>query len=141
MVSMNATAVRNTFSSVIDTVVRERPVFIQRTRDHLMLANLNLIEALTNNCAFTAGRYQEDDGSVTLTLDQMDIAVNAPSETEAIMALAGDLHEYALDYYENYPVWSISPNRKEHLPYVVKVLIAADIKKIGDMITCRDGAS
>ncbi|MCL2811918.1 MAG: hypothetical protein FWD25_08545 [Clostridia bacterium] len=141
MVSMNATAVRNTFSSVIDTVVRERPVFIQRTRDHLMLANLNLIETLTSNCAFTAERYQEGDGSITLTLDQIDIAVNAPSEPEAIMALAGDLHEYALDYYEHYPVWSISPNRKGHLPFIVKVLITDDLKKIGDMITCRAGAS
>ena len=138
---MNATDVRKAFSTVIDTAARERPVFIRRTRDHLMLADLGFVEALIHNCALTAERYREDDGSVTLALDQMDIAANAPSEPEALVALANDLQAYALDYYEHYPTWSISPNRKEHLPFVVKVLIAGDLQKIGDMITCRDGAS
>ena len=141
MVAMSATDVRKTFSAVMDTVVREKPVFIRRTRDHLMLADLAFVEALVGNCVMTAERFFEQDGSVTLTLDQMDIVVNAPSEQEALVALAGDLREYALDYYENYPVWSISPNRKEHLPYIVKVLIVGDLTKIGDMITCRDGAN
>ena len=141
MFAMNATDVRKAFSEVIDTAVRERPVFIRRTRDNLMLANLQFVEALISNCVFTAERYQEEDGSITLTLDQIDIAVNAPSEPEAITALASDLREYALDYYEHYPVWNISPNRKEHLPFIVKALIADDLNKIRDMITCRDGAN
>jgi len=141
MISMNATDVRKAFSTVIDTAAREKPVFIRRTRDNLMLADLGFVEALISNCVLTAERYREDDGSVTLTLDQIDVAVNAPSEPEALVALSSDLQAYALEYYEHYPIWSISPNRKEHLPYVVKVLIAGDLKRIGDMIACRDGAS
>ena len=141
MISMNATDVRRSFSEVIDRAAREKPVFIQRTRDSLMLAGLDFVEALVNGCVLTAEQYQEADGSITMTLDQIDIAVNAPSKPEAVSALSNDLLEYALDYYEHYPAWSVAPNRKGHLPYVVKVLIADDSKKIGDMITCRDGAN
>jgi hypothetical protein len=139
MISLNATDVRKSFSEVIDKAVRERPVFIKRTRDNLMLANIDLLSTLFEGYVFTAERFYEADGSVTLTLDQIDIAVNALSEQEAVMMLARDLYEYALDYYNNYQLWSISPNRKNHLPYILKILITGDILKIKELISCRDG--
>jgi len=141
MISMNATDVRKDFSAVVDKAVREKPVFIRRTRDNLMLASLDFLEALVENCDFTAERFFEADGSVTLSLDQIDLGVSAPTEPEAVAALANDLMEYAMDYYEHFATWSTSPNRKGHLPYVLKVLITGDQKKIGEMISCRDGAN
>jgi hypothetical protein len=141
MISVNATDVRKTFSLFIDKAVRERPVFIRRTRDTLILARLDFLNALVDNHTLTAERFVEDDGSVTLSLDQIDISANAPTETEAVSILAGDLREYAMDYYDHYSEWSIAPNRKSHMPYVIKLLISNKIKKIGRMISCRDGAS
>ena len=126
---------------IMDRAVREKPVFIRRTRDHLMLANLDFLEALVNNSKFTAKRWREKDGSITLSLDQIDIAVNAATEPEALVALAYDLREYATDYYEHFPQWSIAPNRKEHLPYVVKILVTDELGKIVEMIQCHDGAN
>jgi len=141
MIAVNATDVRKTFSLFIDRAVREKPVFIRRTRDTLILAKLDFLNALVDNCVFTAERFVESDGSITLSLDQIDVIANAPTEAEAVAELAGDMREYAMDYYDHYSEWSVAPNRKDHLPYVIKLLIANDLLSIGRMISCRDGAS
>lgn len=141
MISMNATDVRKEFSAVVDKAVREKPVFITRTRDNLFLADIGFLAALVDKYCLTAQRFAEDDGSITLALDQVDIAVSAPTQEEAMAALISDLREYALDYYDHYATWSVAPNRKDHLPYVIKVLIEDDTQKIGAMIACRDGQS
>lgn len=39
--------------------------------------------------------YTEDDGSITLSMDDMDLAVNAPSKEESIKTLCRDMVEYA----------------------------------------------
>ena len=135
MIAVNATDVRKTFSLFIDRAVREKPVFIRRTRDTLILAKLDFLNALVDNCVFTAERFVESDGSITLSLDQIDVIANAPTEAEAVAELAGDMREYAMDYYDHYSEWSVAPNRKDHLPYVIKLLIANDLLSIGRMIS------
>ena len=42
--------------------------------------------------------YTEDDGGITLSMDDMDLAVNAPSKEAAIKALCRDMVEYAEEY-------------------------------------------
>ena len=135
MIFVNATDVRKTFSFFIDRAVREKPVFIRRTRDTLVLARLDFINALVDNYAFTAEKFMESDGSVTLSLDQIDIIANAPTKAEAITELANDLREYALDYYDHFSEWSVAPNRKGHLSYVIKLLMADDFQSIEHMIS------
>jgi len=60
--------------------------------------------------------YTEDDGSITLSMDDMDLAVNAPSKEAAIKALCRDMVEYA--------VYSAAPNRAAHAPLVEEILAA-----------------
>ena len=60
---------------------------------------------------------------------------------EAKKLLAQSILGYAEDYYMDFSLYSNSPNRKEHIPYVFKALIADDIKKIEDLIQCLDGES
>lgn len=47
--------------------------------------------------------YTEDDGSITLSMDDMDLAVNAPSKEAAIKALCRDIVEYAEEYRKELP--------------------------------------
>lgn len=136
---MNATNARKDFSAVIDTVVREKPVFIKRTRDNVVMADTVFLANLTSDYKFTAIVHEEEDSSITLELDQIDLVVNAQSLPEAITMLAQDIVEYSKDYYDNYAVWSKAPNRKSHLPYVIKALIAKDLEEIGACIQCRSG--
>ena len=40
MLTLNATDVRKEWSTVIDNTIREKPQFIRRTRDYMMLADI-----------------------------------------------------------------------------------------------------
>lgn len=88
---------------------------------------------------FSAIRYQEDDGSVTLSLNEMDLVENRATEQEVRLSLGKSILEYSFDYYNEYELYSHTPNRKEHIPYIFKALIIDDPQKIGDMIQCQDG--
>lgn len=88
---------------------------------------------------FTASKYIEDDGSVTLSLNEIDLAENAETEDLAKKKLAGSIIEYAEDFYNDFNYWSIAPNRKSHIPFVFKALIIDDVDKFGELIKCQNG--
>jgi hypothetical protein len=139
MLALNATEVRKDWSSVVDGVVRDRPAFIKRTRDRMWLSNLDTMAEILSAYQFTAERYVEDDGSVTLSLNEIDLVENAATESEARRLLAQSILEYAAEYYENYSFYSKAPNRKKHVPYIFKALIMDDVDELGESIICRDG--
>jgi len=137
--TITATHVRNEWSAVVDSVIREKPRFIKRTRDYMMLSDINVVENMLSAYVFTAEKFIEPDGSVTLGLNEIDLVENAQSEESAIVKMAHSILEYAEDYYSNFALWYAAPNRKQHLPYVIKALIINDTNKIGEMITCHHG--
>lgn len=139
MLTLNATDVRKEWSTVIDNTIREKPQFIRRTRDYMMLADIEFLEILLEPYKFTAKKLKEKDKSITLVLNEIDLVVNAETEEEAITKLAEEILEYAEDFYNEFNIWSVAPNRKAHIPYVFKVLILDDIKKIEELISCQNG--
>lgn len=139
MIVMNSADVRQEWSSVMDTAIRRKPVFVKRTRDYMMLADTGLIARLLDGVKFYADEYSEDDGSVTLALRDMDIAVNGADGAEARSALVSAILEYAEEYYDNFELYSASPNRAPHLPYVIKALAASSPKELEASIVCRAG--
>lgn len=139
MLTLSATDVRKEWSSVVDGVVRNRPVLIKRTRDKIWLSDIETMAEILNAYQFTAERFVEDDQTVTLSLNEIDLVENAATEMEARVILAQTIMEYAVEYYEHYAVYSKAPNRKEHIPYVFKALLAEDIQLLGESILCRDG--
>ena len=138
MFVMNATTVRNDWSSVAESVIREKPAFIKRTRDHMFLSDFSVMENLLSAYSFNAEAYEENDGSVTLSLDEIDLAENAVDLPSAIAKLANAILEYSEDYYKEFAYWARG-SRKSHIPYVFKALILNDIDRIGGLIKCRHG--
>lgn len=139
MLTVNATDVRKEFSQTIDTAIREKPQFIRRTRDYLFLSDINFVDTLLSAYSFTAKKFVEDDGSVTLSLNEIDLAENAETEESAKKKLAQSIIEYAEDFYNDFNFWSIAPNRKGHIPWVFKALIIDDADKLGELIQCQNG--
>lgn len=133
--------VRKNWSAVCDSVIRDKPIFIKRTRDRMWFSNLETMSEILKAYRFTAVKFIEEDGSVTLSLDEIDIVENGANEQEARMNLGKAILEYSLDYYQEYELYSHSPNRKQHIPYIFKALIMDDPKKIGEEIECQDGKS
>jgi len=138
MLAINATTVRNEWSSVVESVIREKPKFIKRTRDYLFLSDVSVIEGLLSAYTFHAEALIEDDGSVTLALDEIELVENATDLPGAVSQIAHAILDYAEEYYNDFPYWSRG-ERKTHIPYVLKALIINDAAKIGSLIECRHG--
>ena len=129
-----ATDVRKEFSSFIDTVVHKRPIVVQRNRDLIAALSLNHLSALLEPYRFTMEYEQEDDGSYSGSLLGFDIAANAKSQEELKVRLAQDLIEYAHEYEEEFVLYSLTPNRRSHFPYIYRVLIQPDIANVVSLI-------
>lgn len=139
MLMEKATTVRKEWSAVCDSVIHNKPKFIKRTRDKMWFSNLEIMSELLEVYHFTASKYIEDDGSVTLSLNEIDLVENGPDEQSARLSLAKAILEYSLDYYNEYETYSHNPDRKKHIPYIFKALILDDPEKIGEILQCQDG--
>lgn len=139
MIIESATEVRKEWSSVIDSVVHDKPKFVKRTRDCILLSNIEVIENILEAYHFTAEKFIETDNSITLSLNEIDLIENAETEKETRLKLGKAILEYSNDYYNEFSFWSSAPNRKNHMPYVMKALIIDNAEKIGDSVQCQDG--
>lgn len=139
MIMEQATVIRKEWSATCNSVIHEKPKFIKRTRDKMWFSNLETVYEILQIYQFSALRYMENDNSITLSLNEIDLVENGKDECEARLKLGQSILEYALDYYNEYEMYSHSPNRKKHIPYIFKALIIDDPQKIGDMIQCQDG--
>lgn len=95
MYMINATDARKEWSSVMDRAVRERPQIIRHNLNEMILANLTLLESVLAVYKYTAHKMLEDDGSVTLLLDELDLVENGSNEFDAKYALGKSIMEYA----------------------------------------------
>lgn len=139
MLMEQATNVRKEWSAVCDSVIHEKPKFIKRTRDKMWFSSLETMKNILDIYQFTAQKWIEEDGTVTLSLNEIDLVENGEDEDAARFKLAQSILEYSVDYYNNYAVYSQSTNRKSHVPYIFKALIIDDAKQIGEIIQCQDG--
>ena len=138
MQEMNATQVRNEWSAVVDSVVREKPVLFKRTRDRMVISDVSFLSEILSAYSYHARLFTEDNGSVTASLDELDLIENGATEQEAKRNLAASILDYAKDYYDDFSTWSRG-DRKSHIPYVFKALILSDVDTIGGALICRHG--
>lgn len=139
MLMEKATTVRKEWSAVCDSVIHNKPKFIKRTRDKMWFSNLETMSEILEAYQFTAKKFIEEDGSVTLSLNEIDLVENGKDEQEARLNLANAILEYSMEYYNEYEMYSHSQNRKKHIPYIFKALIIDNSEKIGEIIQCQDG--
>lgn len=132
---LNATDVRKEWGKFIDTVVHERPEIVKRNRDHFLALSIKQAKALLGNYHFKARLTKEDDGSITATLENFDLVVNAPDEYSARKALAKELIEYSSEYFNEFPLYFNSTNRQSHFPYVLAVSLQENIDGVMGLIS------
>ena len=138
MTSVTFAQAGNEWNSVFESAIREKPQFIKRTREYMFLSDIGILENLLSAYTFHAEILPEDDGSVTMSLDEIDLVENGMDESATLLKLAKSILEYSQDYYANFAAWC-KGEREAHLPYVLKFLILDDAKKIGGLIECRRG--
>jgi len=131
---LNASEVRSDFSSFVDKVVRERPMVFKRNRDHVLSISTEQADSLLEAYRFKAILIPEADGSVTMTLKDFDLAVNAPDRNQALITMAEELIDYSQDYFDQFALYFKTTNRKKHFPYVMKVALAEGAQEVAGFI-------
>lgn len=139
MLTINATDVRKEWGGFIDSIIREKPKLIKRSRDYIFTSSLEMLKELLKAYTFTAELFREDDGTFTASLKEIDIIVNGTNEEEALRLLATDMSEYAEDFYNEFEYWFSAPNRRGHLPYVLNILIQDNLEGVKEIIKCQVG--
>jgi len=139
MIMEKATDVRKEWSSACDSVIHDKPKFIKRTRDKMWFSNLDTMAKILMAYTFSAKKFVEEDGSITLSLNEIDLVENGVDEVAVRLSMGHAILDYSMEYYNNYAFYSRSPNRKNHVPYIFKALIMDDPQEIGESILCQNG--
>lgn len=134
----NASDVRKNWSLTIDSVVHDKPAFINRTHDYVAMLDSRLIADVLHDYKYHIELDTEDDGSTTGYVTELELVENAPTRKECIISILKAMKDYALDYYSEFSYWSKAPNRAPHLPYILKLLVSDDAMIMEDMV-CLDG--
>jgi antitoxin YefM len=112
-----------------------RPVIIRRRQaEEVLVLRLDLQKALLSSYALKPEVIREEDGSVTLALDQLELYVNGDSTDQAAQDLVNDLKFYAQDYMERSQLFLNAPNRRPHFPYILRVLMCESDEEIRGLL-------
>lgn len=129
-----ASNVRKEWSFFIDKVLHEKPAIIKRRRDSIAVFSLEHLKTVISGVKFQVELKQEKDETWTAILKDIDLAVNANTKQKTLDLLAKDLMDYANEYMDEFEVYYRSRNRKNHFPYIVKVLLQKDQKAVLDLL-------
>ena len=136
----SATEARKDFSSMLDKAVFDRPQFIQRTRDHILVIGESILEMALANNSLHVDILECDDKTFIATLDEIeDLIATGDSRETAIEDMSRTILEYAKEYYNEFGLYSRAPNRKQHLPYVMRALTLGTPEKVKEMLLCQTG--
>jgi len=139
MLAINATEVRKDWGGFIDSVVREKPKMIKRSRDYVLAISIDMLKDILRCEKLHVLLYPEDDGTVTAVIDELDLTANARDEEQVIKNLADDAIEYANEYYDQFSYWHSAPNRRHHLAYVLAILACESDKVSKELFICQAG--
>lgn len=95
--------------------------------------NAKLLKLFLESITFNVSFIPEDDGSFTGAVEELDLFDNAQSKDECLTLLLDGMKEYAQDFYNDFQFWSSAPNRKKHIPYVLKIFSESDEKLLEAM--------
>ncbi|MCD5406341.1 MAG: hypothetical protein LRZ99_01450 [Desulfotomaculum sp.] len=109
-------------------------VFIKQNQDLLVFFPVSQLEVLLDAYKFKVNFFREDDHSVTATIENFDLIINAIDENAAKKKLAEELSEYAHEYFNEFQLYYQTPNRHSQLPYVLKVLFQKNLSDIEGLI-------
>lgn len=135
---------RSNLTELIDRVQRMVPAVIKPRKKSeeasVVLSRSLLMALLPSRIEDLAAKLEfimEPDGSVTATLDPMDIAVNAETKEAATRRAAEEAIEYAREYLspKNAAVYMRSPNRSSHLPIVVRISLCDSVDEVLELLT------
>ena len=136
---LNATDVRKNWGQFNDDVVREGPKFVKRNRDKWAALSSEHLKVAFSDYTFTIRYLQEEDGTITASLDKFDIVENGDTEKEVLDLVVDELIEYANEYQSHFNLYFDSPNRRDQFPYIMNVLAQDSNDDVKGLVSCPVG--
>ncbi|HQD40053.1 MAG: exoribonuclease R [Firmicutes bacterium] len=133
---LNLTDARKNFSSLYDRVFNAfKPTIINRKRsEQVLVLRVDQQKMLLSHFSLKPKIILENDNSVTLALDQLELYVNGNTFEEAVDILIDDLKFYAQDYIQRSQLFMHAPNRRSHFPYVLRVLLCENDEEVRNLL-------
>jgi len=85
-------------------------------------------------------RYDEEDGSITLSTIDMDIVANGENLSTAKTAVASNLMEYAEEFLRESDLYGRDLNRRKHLPYIMRAIAAESVEELEEIIEVKNAS-
>lgn len=132
----NLTDARKSFSTLYDEVFNTfKPTIVTRKKtEEVLLLRVDLQKMLLSHFSLKPEVIAEDDKSITLTVNELEIYANANTMEEAVQELISDLKQYAQDYIQRSQLFLHSPNRRAHFPYVLRIMLCDNDDEIRDLL-------
>ncbi len=132
----NLTDARKGLSSLYDEVFNTyKPTIIKRKKtEEVLLLRVDLQKMLLSRFSLKPEVITENDKTITLALDNLEIFVNGATLEDAIHELITDLKYYSQDYIQRSQLFLHAPNRRAHFPYVLRVLLCEKDEDIRDLL-------
>ena len=136
LAELNFTNARNNLSSVYDEAYNDlKPIIIRRNvKEQVIMLRTDLQKLLLSNFSLKPEVLPEEDGSITLAIDLIDISINADSLDQAKQEMAKELSLYARDYMDRSQLFLNAPNRRSHFPYVLRILLCDNVEEVGQLL-------
>lgn len=133
---LTITDARKQLSNLFDSAYNEyKPVMVKRKQtEEVLILRKDLQQMILSDFTLKPEVLREEDGSVTLSLDTLEIYVNAEDKQKAEEELIKELKIYAQDYIQRSQLFLNAPNRRAHFPYVMRILLCEDDKELHQML-------
>ncbi len=133
---LSITDARKGFSSLYDDVFNLfKPAIVKRKEsESVLLVRLDLQKKLLTHFSLKPEIIEEEDGSVTLALDELEIYVNDETLEKAANELIDEIKEYAKEYIERSQLFLNAPNRQHHFPYILRILLCDNDEEIREYL-------
>lgn len=112
----------------------------QETNDNIITLSASMLKIFFDSLNFSVSFMTENDNSITGIIEELDLIENAPSKNECLKLLIAAMKDYAQDFYNEFNLWSSAPNRKKHIPYVLKILSSSD-EELKESIQCQNSSN
>lgn len=106
----------------------------RKQKEQVLLVRTDLQKVLLEEYKLKPKKIAEDDGSIILALDEIELYVNADTTEKAIEELIQDIKNYAQDYIQRPQLFLNAPNRRSHFPYILRVLLCDNDDEIKSLL-------
>ncbi|WP_061328765.1 hypothetical protein [Clostridium botulinum] len=118
-----------------------RRINVPKFSNRSHIRNLKNFNSCSKDYSLNCMKYIENDGSITLSLQEFDIVVNEDNFEKAIKSVINELKEYVEDYLNEPEYWGTDKERKQEVKFLYNLFENFKNDEIRDMIKCRNGKS